>query len=71
MTLTDDLNGLLTDYHPGPRVQRRVPEGWADEPYTRFTVEGLTPTIGAIVTGLSLAEDVDAEVIEEPQRKTR
>lgn len=68
MTLTDDLNGLLTDYHPGPRVQRRVPEGWADEPYTRFTVEGLTPTIGAIVTGLSLAEGVDAELFEQLNR---
>lgn len=68
MTLTDDLNGLLSDYHPGPRVQRRVPEGWADEPYTRFTVEGLTPTIGAIVTGLSLAQDVDAELFEQLNR---
>ena len=68
MTLTDDLNGLLSDYHPGPRVQRRVPEGWAGEPYTRFTVEGLTPTIGAIVTGLSLAEDVDAELFGQLNR---
>ena len=46
MTVTADLNGLLSDYHPGPRIYPRTPEGWADEAYTRFEVAPLTPTIG-------------------------
>lgn len=68
MTDTADLNGLLSDYHPGPRVHPRVPEGWTDEPSTRFTVEGLTPTIGAVVSGVSLAEAVDAELLRQLNR---
>lgn len=68
MTLADDLNGLLGGYHPGPRVHPRVPDGWVDEPYTRFAVEGLTPTIGAVVTGVSLADDVDDELFGQLNR---
>jgi taurine dioxygenase len=68
MTVTEDLNGLLTDYHPGPRVHSRVPEGWVDAPYTRFDVEGLSPTIGAVIRGVSLADPVDAELFEELNR---
>jgi taurine dioxygenase len=68
MTITADLNGLLSDYHPGPRVASRVPEGWLDEPYSRFDVEPLAPTIGAVITGVSLADDLDAELFEQLNR---
>lgn len=68
MTVTADLNGLLSDYHPGPRIHSRTPEGWADEPYTRFEVEPLTPTIGAVIKGVSLAEDVDPELFTQLNR---
>jgi taurine dioxygenase len=65
---TTDLNGLFTHYVPGPRVVPRVPEGWADEPYTRFDVAPLSPTIGAAVKGVSLAEPVDAELFGQLNR---
>jgi taurine dioxygenase len=65
---TTDLNGLFTHYVPGPRVMPRVPEGWADEPYTRFDVAPLSPTIGAVIKGVSLAEPVDAELFGQLNR---
>ena len=65
---TTDLNGLFTSYLPGPRVMPRVPEGWAEEPYTRFGVEPLAPTIGAVITGVSLAEPLDAELFNQLNR---
>lgn len=63
-----DLNGLLGDYHAGPRIQSRTPEGWVDEPYTRFEVEPLTPTIGAVIKGVSLANDLDPELFHQLNR---
>ena len=68
MTLAADYNGLATDYRPGPRMRRRTPEGWADEAYTRFNVTPLAPTIGAVIDGVSLADDVDAELFEQLNR---
>jgi len=65
---TTDLNGLFTNYIPGPRVMPRVPEGWGDEPYTRFEVAPLSPTIGAVITGVSLAEPLDAELFTQLNR---
>ncbi|HEY1117880.1 MAG TPA: hypothetical protein VGE43_09255, partial [Acidimicrobiales bacterium] len=46
-------------YVPGPRVASRTPEGWVDEPYTRFTVRPVAPIIGAVIEGVSLADDLD------------
>jgi taurine dioxygenase len=68
MTVTADHNGLFTDFRPGPRVFRRVPENWVDRPYTRFAVQPLTPTIGAVIDGVSLAAPVDAPLFDELNR---
>ena len=68
MTLTADHNGLATDYKAGPRIQSRTPKGWADAPYTRFTIRPLAPTIGAVIEGVSLADPVDAELFEQLNR---
>src|SRR5581483_8571934 len=67
VTLTDP-NRLFSDYLAGPRVEARVPEGWVDQPYTRFAVEPLAPTIGAVIDGVSLAEPVDEELFAELNR---
>jgi len=65
MTLTADYNGLATDFRPGPRVMPRTAQGWAPTPYTRFTVTPLAPTIGAVINGVSLADEVDPEMFEQ------
>jgi taurine dioxygenase len=46
----------------GPRVARRVPDGFDDRPYTRFTVAPLTPTIGAEIGGIALRDPIDADL---------
>jgi taurine dioxygenase len=51
----------------GPRVARRVPDGFDTRPYERFSVAPLTPTIGAEVTGLDLRE-VDDDVFADLHR---
>ena len=43
----------------GPRVAARTPASWSPRPYTTFTVEPMSPTIGAVVTGVSLADELD------------
>lgn len=51
--------------HSGPRVARRVPDGWVDLPYERFTVAPLTPVIGAEIVGVDLLrvnDDLFAEI---------
>jgi taurine dioxygenase len=53
---------------PGPRVPRRTPEDWADEPYTRCTVTPVAPLIGAVIGGVSLADPLDAELQAELNR---
>lgn len=54
-TLAGPFNGFM----PGPRVAARVPENWPDDPYTRFTVSPIAPSIGAVIHGIDLAEPVD------------
>jgi taurine dioxygenase len=51
----------------GPRVARRVPEGWVEQPPTRFTLHPSTPTIGAEVRGIDLT-DVDDVTFAELHR---
>ena len=52
----------------GPRIAPRTPEGWVDEPYTRFGIVPLSPTIGAEITGLSFAEPIDDETFRQLHR---
>jgi taurine dioxygenase len=67
MSLTDQT-GLFSTYMPGPRVAARVPDGWLDLPYTRFTVTPLAPTIGGVIDGVSLADPLDDELFAELNR---
>ncbi|MEY2424571.1 MAG: taurine dioxygenase, partial [Actinomycetota bacterium] len=46
----------------------RVPADWIDTPYSRFGVEPLTPTIGAVITGVSLADELDEELFRQLNR---
>jgi taurine dioxygenase len=52
----------------GPRTLRRLPDGVEPEPYTRFTVVAHSPTIGAEIAGVSLAEPLDDELFAELDR---
>ncbi len=52
----------------GPRVAARVPEGFDDRPYERFTVTPLSPTIGAEIGGVHLAQPLDDELEAELRR---
>ena len=61
MTMTD----TNTRAFPGPRVASRTAAGWAPTPYTAFTLEPMTPTIGAVVVGISMADTVDAETFRQ------
>jgi taurine dioxygenase len=58
----------LTAAHAGPRLVSRTPAGWVDEPYTRFSVRPLSPTIGAEVGGVTLSAGVDDELVAELNR---
>jgi taurine dioxygenase len=58
----------LAQRRSGPRIASRTPADWVDRPYTRFALEPVSPTIGAEVTGVSLAEPVDDELFEELNR---
>ena len=58
----------LNPYQPGPRIAARTPDGWVDAPYTRFTVSPYSPTIGAEIGGISLADPLDAELFAELNR---
>ena len=54
--------------HPvGPRILRRLPEGWKPARFQCFDVSPVTPTIGAELSGLSL-ENVDDELFAELDR---
>ena len=68
MSLSTDLHGLFTGFLPGPRIAPRVVDGWTDEPYTRFSLRLLAPTIGAEVEGVSLADPVDEELFAQLNR---
>ena len=52
----------------GPRVARRVPEGFDTRPYERFALRPLSPTIGAEVDGVHLADPMDDELQAELRR---
>ena len=67
MTLATAPLALLAQ-RPGPRVASRTPDGWEDRPYTRFTVSAVSPTIGAEISGVSLAEPIDAGLFAELNR---
>jgi taurine dioxygenase len=45
----------------GPRIAPRTAPGWIDQPYTRFNLTPATPTIGAYISDVSLAEPLDDE----------
>ncbi len=47
---------------------RRTPDGWVDEPYTRFTLRPSHPTIGAEIGGIDLAEPLDDDTFAELHR---
>lgn len=63
-----DLIGPLHGHIPGPRLAPRVPDGWDDRPYTRFTVTPVAPLIGAEIGGISLADPLDDELFAELNR---
>jgi len=63
-----ELIGPFAGHVPGPRIASRTPADWVDVPYTRFIVRPLAPIIGAVVDGVSLAADVDAELFAELNR---
>lgn len=52
----------------GPRVAARTPEGFDDRPYERFALTALTPTIGAEISGIRLAQAMDDELQAEVHR---
>lgn len=43
----------------GPRIAARTPAGWEDRAYSRIVLRPLSPTIGAEVEGVSMAEGLD------------
>jgi len=57
-----------TVFQPGPHKLARTGEGWDDRPYTTFGVTPLSPTIGGVITGVSLAQPVDAALFSELNR---
>src|SRR5688572_19768759 len=69
MTVTDAAPlRFPTVFRAGPRELRRTPENWVDEPYGRIVLEPMSPTIGAVVRGVSMAEPVDPELFGELNR---
>jgi taurine dioxygenase len=52
----------------GPRVARRTTDAWVAVPPTAFTLEPLTPTIGAVVVGISIAEALSSDVFDQLNR---
>nr|WP_244501161.1 TauD/TfdA family dioxygenase [Streptomyces sp. TP-A0874] len=54
--------------HEGRRLLRRLPEGWQERPYERFTVTPLGRTIGAEIGGVDLSQPLDPGLREELDR---
>jgi taurine dioxygenase len=52
----------------GPRIATRLPAGVEPRPYERFALAGLTPTIGAEITGVDLAAPLDDDLQAELRR---
>ncbi len=63
---------LVTDTDPlaafGPLVADRVDAKFDTRPYERFTVEPMTPTIGAEIGGIRLGGDLDETTLSELRR---
>ncbi|MGD9999261.1 MAG: TauD/TfdA dioxygenase family protein [Ilumatobacteraceae bacterium] len=68
-TLDDhaDHRSFRADLRFGPQVAARTPDGWVDEPYTRFDLRPKSPTIGAEVVGVDLTA-VDDETFAQLHR---
>ncbi len=62
------LIGPFAGHLPGPRIAPRVPDGWTDQPPTRFTIRPIAPLIGAVIEGVDLADPVDDELFHELNR---
>ena len=60
-----ELVGSLAGNSPGPRLAPRTAEGWVVDAPTRFTVQPLTPLIGAVIDGVSMADPVDDELFHQ------
>ena len=58
----------LTSRGPGPRMALRTPDDWVDQPYARFAINPMTPTIGAEITGIDLTQPLDAALHAELNR---
>ncbi|GLV78928.1 TauD/TfdA dioxygenase family protein [Streptomyces hygroscopicus] len=54
--------------YEGPRVLRRLPDGWEERPYERFEVAPLGRVIGAEIRGLDLSRPLDPALREELNR---
>ena len=70
-TSAPPLPALIGPFHghmPGPRLAARVPEGWDERPFTRFTVTPVAPLIGAEIDGISLADPIDPELFDDLNR---
>lgn len=65
---TAHLRVLTGRVKAGPVSSRRVPEGWDDRPYERFTVTPLATTIGAELGGVDLRGPLDDELVAELKR---
>ena len=52
----------------GPRVARRTPDGWTDEPYRNIGVHPYGPLIGAEITGVDLTRPLDDDTFAELHR---
>lgn len=63
----DSPSSFRTRLRFGPQVARRVPDGWVDEPYSRFKLRPKSPTIGAEVVGIDLV-DLDDDTFDELHR---
>ncbi len=64
MTMTETLAVRVA----GPRVAARTATDWQNLPYTRFRLEPMTPTIGAVVADFSMADPLDEVTFAELNR---
>ncbi|MCO8302025.1 TauD/TfdA family dioxygenase [Streptomyces hygroscopicus] len=75
MTVVDTTPAALREapvppdgMYEGPRVLRRLPDGWEERPYERFEVAPLGRVIGAEIRGLDLSRPLDPALREELNR---
>jgi taurine dioxygenase len=55
-------------HRAGPRIARRTPAGWEDQPYESFTLRPLGTTIGAEISDIMLSEPLDPRMHDELNR---